>query len=58
METRKLNFINATTSDWHEDVASINEEFVDGNEAEVKKLCSRLISKIQHFKSNLDKDEV
>lgn len=58
MEARKLKFINATTSDWHNDVAAINEEFVDGNEKGVKILCSQLISKIQHFKSNLSKDEV
>lgn len=56
MTQRKLNFINATTADWHDDVASINEEFVDENEKQVQKLCKELIKKIEHFQSNLKKE--
>lgn len=53
MNKKTLNFINSTTADWHDDVASINEEFVDGNEKEVLTLCKDLIKKIEHFKTNL-----
>ena len=56
MTQRKLNFINTTTADWHDDVASINEEFVDENEKQVQKLCKELIKKIEHFQSNLKKE--
>lgn len=56
MTPRKLKFINSTTSDWHEDVASINEEFVDGNDKEVMALCKGLIKKIEHFQTNLKTD--
>ena len=56
MTLRKLKFINSTTSDWHEDVASINEEFVDGNDKEVLSLCKGLIKKIEHFQTNLKTD--
>lgn len=53
MTNRDLNFINSLTSDMHNDVASINEEFIDGNEKEVLRLCNDLIKKIEHFKTNL-----
>lgn len=56
MMEKRLKFINATTADWHDDVASINEEFVDGEYKEVMKLCRGLIKKINHFKSNLNKE--
>lgn len=56
MTQRKINFINTTTADWHDDVASINEEFIDENEKEVLRLCRELIKKIEHFRNNLKTD--
>ena len=58
MEQRKLNFINAVTSEWNDMVAAINEEFVDRNDREVRRLCDELITRLKHFKSNLKEDAI
>lgn len=58
MEQKKLNQINTITSDMHDDVASISEEFIDGNNATVIRLCDKLMEKIRDFKSNIKKDEI
>ena len=57
MNKKTLNFINATTAEWHDDVASINEEFVDGNDKEVLRICKDLTRKIEQFKESF-KDEI
>ncbi|MCK5015690.1 MAG: hypothetical protein KAS32_01345 [Candidatus Peribacteraceae bacterium] len=58
MEQKRLNQINGITNDFHDDVASINEEFVDGNKNIVLKYCDNLIQKIRDFKSNIKKDAI
>lgn len=58
MDQKNLDFINATTSDFHDDVAAINEEFVDGNKKLTIQIIDGLIEKLKHLKTNLRKDEV
>jgi hypothetical protein len=53
MKENLLKFINTTTEEWHDDVASINEEFVDGNYKEVLSICKALKRKIENFKKNI-----
>jgi hypothetical protein len=55
MTKKELKYINGVTEEWHDTVASINEEFVDGNEGEVKTLCKGLVQKVNAFLDNLNK---
>lgn len=58
MNEKKLNRINSITNDFHDDVASINEEFVDGNDKKVLRYCDALILKLKDFKSNIRRDAI
>lgn len=58
MDEKKLNQINTITNEMHDDVASINEEFVDGNDRMVLKYCSKLIEKLKHLMTNIRKDGI
>lgn len=58
MNEAKLKRINAITNSFHDLVASINEEFVDGNNGKVDEHVESLIKELKDFKSNIKNDEI
>lgn len=58
MKQKELNRINAITNSFHDDVATVNEEYVDGNVSNVKATIDKLIESLKDFKSNLELNEV
>lgn len=53
MEQKKLNIINGITNGFHDKVASINEEFVDGNNDEVLRLIESLKKDLNDLRTNI-----
>lgn len=55
---RKINWINSATNELHDEVASINEDFVDGDLKATRERLETLIEKAKVLLTNIDKDEV
>ena len=53
MTDKKLNIINGITNSMHDQVATINEEMVDGNTEEVVRTIESLKKDLDHLKTNV-----
>lgn len=59
MDNKRISWINAVTNDMHDEVASINEELVDGDISMAVGHAEDLIQKAKDLISNLKKkDEI